>query len=53
MCVLVKVINVSLSYAAEGWRIFVDPKHIEAIISWSRPTLVSEVLSFLGLVGYY
>ncbi|KAK8931451.1 hypothetical protein KSP39_PZI016502 [Platanthera zijinensis] len=31
----------------------VDPKKIEAIKSWPRPTTVSEVRSFLGLAGYY
>ena len=31
----------------------VDPKKIEAIIDWPRPTTVTEVRSFLGLAGYY
>ena len=31
----------------------VDPKKIEAIIDWPRPITVTEVKSFLGLVGYY
>ena len=31
----------------------VDPKKIEAITEWPRPTTVTEVRSFLGLVGYY
>ena len=31
----------------------VDPKKIEAIIEWPRPTTVTEVRSFLGLAGYY
>ena len=30
-----------------------DPKKIEAFIVWPRPTSVTEVRSFLGLVGYY
>ena len=33
--------------------IFVDPKKIEAIVSWEQPKNVSEIRSFLGLVGYY
>ena len=33
--------------------IFVDLKKIEAVVSWERPTNVTEVRSFLGLVGYY
>ena len=31
----------------------VDPKKIEAIIEWPKPTTVTEVRSFLGLAGYY
>ena len=31
----------------------VDPKKIEAIIEWPRPTTVTEVRSFLGLASYY
>ena len=36
---------------AEG--VYVDPKKIEAILSWKPPTSVHEVRSFLGLAGYY
>ena len=31
----------------------VDPKKIEAITEWPRPTTVTEVRSFLGLASYY
>ena len=31
----------------------VDPKKIEAVIDWPRPTTITEVRSFLGLIGYY
>ena len=31
----------------------VDPKKIEAITEWPRPTTVTEVRYFLGLAGYY
>ncbi|KAL0536186.1 hypothetical protein IC582_025125 [Cucumis melo] len=31
----------------------VDPAKIEAVTSWTRPSTVSEVCSFLGLAGYY
>ena len=37
--------------SAEG--IIVDPAKIEAIMSWKLPRNVTEVRSFLGLVGYY
>ena len=30
-----------------------DPKKIEVIIEWKPPRNVTEVRSFLGLVGYY
>ena len=31
----------------------VDPKMIEAILEWPRPTTVTKVRGFLGLAGYY
>ncbi|XP_062014480.1 uncharacterized protein LOC133731020 [Rosa rugosa] len=31
----------------------VDPSKVEAVMSWSRPTTVTEIRSFLGLAGYY
>ena len=31
----------------------VDPKKIEAVTEWQRPTTVAAVRSFLGLAGYY
>ena len=33
--------------------IMVDPNKIKAVVNWDRPTNVSEVRSFLGLIGYY
>ncbi len=30
----------------------VDPKKVEAVANWQRPTTVIEIKSFLGLVGY-
>jgi hypothetical protein len=33
--------------------IAVDLEKIEAMKSWSMPTKISEVISFIGLVGYY
>jgi hypothetical protein len=33
--------------------IVVDPKKIEAIKEWSAPKNVTEIRSFMGLVGYY
>lgn len=30
-----------------------DPSKIEVVISWLRPSLMSEMRDFLGLTGYY
>ena len=30
-----------------------DTSKVEAVENWERPTTVTEVRSFLGLVGYY
>ena len=37
--------------SAEGIR--VDPAKIEAVVNWKSPQNVTEVRSFLGLLGYY
>jgi hypothetical protein len=31
----------------------VDPAKVKEIVAWSIPSTVTEVLSFLGLAGYY
>jgi len=33
--------------------IAMDPTKIETMLKWERPKTVTEVRSFLGLVGYY
>ena len=33
--------------------ISVDPENIEAIMNWSTPINVTDVISFMGLAGYY
>ena len=30
-----------------------DPKKIKDVAEWLRPTTVTEIRSFMGLVGYY
>ena len=42
-----------LEYVVSQGRIFVDPNKVEMVFNWERPTTVTEVRSFLGLVGYY
>ena len=29
-----------------------DPKKVEAVMSWERPKLVFEIRDFIGLAGY-
>ena len=33
--------------------VFVDPKKVEAVMSWERPKSIFEIRRFLGLAGYY
>ena len=33
--------------------VLVDPKKVEAVMSWERPKSVFKIRSFLGLIGYY
>ena len=42
-----------LSHVVSKDRISVDPSKVEAVSNWARLTIVIEVRSFLGLVGYY
>ena len=44
---------VFLGHVVSGEGIRVDPKKVEAVVNWSRPTSVSEIRSFLGLASYY
>ena len=30
-----------------------DPKKVDAVMSWERPKSVFKIRSFLGLAGYY
>lgn len=42
-----------LGHIISGDGIVVDQKKIRAIMDWLVPMNVSEVHSFMGLVGYY
>ncbi|XP_059670687.1 uncharacterized protein LOC132316191 [Cornus florida] len=43
---------VFLGHVVSGDGIYVDPSKVEAMVKWERPTNVTEVRSFLGLVGF-
>ena len=34
-------------------RIRMNPKEMEAVVSWERPTIIKEIRSFPGLASYY
>ena len=42
-----------LGHVVSSKGIFVDPRKVEAVLRWERPTTVTEIHSFLGLAGYY
>ena len=48
---LKKVVFLGHVIFAEG--IFVDPRKVEAVLKWERPTNMTEIQSFLALAGYY
>jgi hypothetical protein len=33
--------------------IFVDPSKVQEVMDWKPPKSVHQILSFLGLAGYY
>jgi hypothetical protein len=42
-----------LGHIISNGGISVDPAKVKEIVAWSIPTIVTEIRSFLGLVGYY
>ncbi|WZZ60551.1 hypothetical protein YC2023_060658 [Brassica napus] len=42
-----------LGHIVSGEGVAADPEKVQAIREWPRPTIVTEVRSFLGLAGYY
>ena len=42
-----------LGHVVSASGVSMDPKKVEAMMSWERPKLVFEIRSFLGLAGYY
>lgn len=42
-----------LGHVASKDGISIDPTKVEATMKWPRSTNVTEVISFLGLAGYY
>ena len=33
--------------------ISIDPRKVDVVANWKRPSTVTEIRSFLGLAGYY
>ncbi len=42
-----------LGHIVSAAAVAVDPMKVDAIWDWPRPTTITEVWSFLGLVGFY
>jgi len=42
-----------LGHVISAQLIAVDPAKIETVVKWERPQTVTEVRSFLGMIGYY
>ena len=42
-----------LGHVISGEGIAVDPVKVEAVLDWEQLSTVTEILSFLGLAGYY
>ena len=42
-----------LKHMVSTSRVSVNPKKVEVVMSWEIPKSVFEILSFLGLAGYY
>ena len=42
-----------LGHVVSASSVSVDPRKVEAVMSWERPKSVFKIRSFLGLAGYY
>jgi hypothetical protein len=42
-----------LGHTTSKYGIFVDPSKVQEVMDWKPPKFVHQILSFLGLVGYY
>ena len=42
-----------LGHVVSSKGVSTDPKKIQAVVEWSKPTTVTEVRSFLGFISYY
>ena len=42
-----------LRHVISALGVSVDPEKVEAVMSWETPKSVFDMLSFLGLTGYY
>ena len=42
-----------LGHVVSASGVSVDPKKVEAVMSWERPNSIFKMCNFLGLAGYY
>jgi hypothetical protein len=52
-CEFGKKTLVYLSYIVGNGQLNLDPEKVEVIVKWPKPTTVTKVKSFLGVVKYW
>ena len=52
-CEFAKTSLVYLGYVVGNGQLKVDPMKVECIVKWPKPSIVTEVRSFLGAVQYW
>ena len=52
-CKLGKTSLIYLGHIIGNGKLRIDPSKVEAVMKWPKPTNVTEVLSFLGMVQYW
>lgn len=51
-CEFAKTYLVYIGYVIGGGQLKVDPAKVEVIVKWPKPSIVTEVRSFLGAIQY-
>ena len=52
-CKFFKTFLVYLGYVVGDGQLKVDPAKVKCIVKWPKPSIVTEVRSFLGVVQYW